>query len=189
MVDSHSGERTGRETSTSAVGAARQNYRYLGSKDQSRTFSASDVDERLVEDVADVEAGNDENIRIAGDVGQNALCPCYAQQDGGSWPDHRGDRGRPSGVRQRNLEQISTRKATLGANRTLGNQLSFLVSCAPRFPNNLAVSKFDRVGSSDLGIEFPRCEAICIRRRIFLQIAYSFERGRVGVLVSAHIAL
>jgi hypothetical protein len=76
IVDSHPGERTGRETSTSAVRAARQYYRYLGAKDQSRTFSASDVDERLVENVADVEAGNDENIRIAGNVGQNALCPC-----------------------------------------------------------------------------------------------------------------
>jgi hypothetical protein len=59
---------------------------------------------------------------------------------------------------------------TSGAERTFGNQLSFLVSWATRFPNNLAVSKFDRVGGSDLGIEFPRCEAICIRRRSFLQM-------------------
>src|SRR4029077_15753869 len=82
VVDSHPGERAGGETSTSAVRAARQYDRYLGSKDQSRTFSASHVDERLVENVANVEAGNDENIRIAGDVGQNALCPCRFARDG-----------------------------------------------------------------------------------------------------------
>src|SRR5262245_11348242 len=64
------------------IGAAGQNYGYSRAQDQAGAVSIGEEGELLGKDVAGFEVWRDQDVRITGDLRNNAFCLCCLFADG-----------------------------------------------------------------------------------------------------------